>query len=207
MVSIVSLALSGVMAWQVYLNRESWFDSFLVIVPIIVGIVLGIPFAATLTYFIEDFRKSLSVDLKKKTIHIKKGKNEQQFIVKDIKECFYIHSRYEWNKGYDFFQDHKYLAFLLQNGKTYFITNLLVDPKVLINNFKLRPTVLPSSIPYLDRKIGSGIITGEKYQKKVDEFYELFSNKTKSELLDICSNPKIYEEYAIEAARKLLDEK
>jgi hypothetical protein len=182
-------------------------NSYLFILPLILGIMVLIPLIVTLMYFIEDCKKYIEINTAKKEIIVTKRGRTRSFKVKDLKGCYYVFSRYEWNKSYDFYQDYKYIVFLLENRERIFITSLLADPKTLIEELNLNPTKVKTSIPYIDYNIGSGILTDKEYEKKVNEFYIKFSNKDKKELLEITKKPNVYSGYAIKAARKILDKK
>jgi len=198
-----SIIILGFFIKSIIADPEFLTDIAFILALIICLVLIGIYDFVTISYFIEDSKKEISIDFNRKEVSIIKYGKVLKFKKADIYECFFVKSRASWNSQNPFL-DHNYLVFVLTNRKRIIITNLLIKPKELINGLKLNPQNIESTIPYIDYKIGDGILTERQFEVKVREFYLCYSAKNKEELLRICQNPDVYANYAIEAARRVL---
>ncbi len=61
--------------------------------------------------------------------------------------------------------------------------------------------------PFIERSIGTALLTNVEHDKKVQEFVKNFEKKQDAELIAICRNKSTYAGYAIDAARIILKER
>jgi len=168
--------------------------------------IIGIYDFITLTYFKEDFGKKVTINSQNKELIIRKGNMERLISRKDINKCYHIKSDHR-NSTNDPFRVHKYLAIHLKSRELIIISSLIIEPKLLLSELGLTSTLIKQFLPYIDYKIGSEFLSQEDYEKKVEEYCEIYKDKSKEELLGICKEPKVYAQYAVESARKLLKAK
>ena len=84
---------------------------------------------------------------------------------------------------------------------------MIIKPKLILNELGLKSTLIKQFLPYIDYKIGSEFLSQADYEKKIEEYCEIYKGKSKEELVEIIKKPKVYAPYAVESARNLLKEK
>jgi len=164
----------------------------------------GPPIILTISYFFEDFNKRVILLEDKITVK----KNNQEIVInrKDIIDFFHVKvdkyniSRYK-------FSDFEYISIILKENQRIYITNLLCKPNEIINFFKFKPEIIYTNIPFIDRGLGGINLTTQEFEQKVQEFMVNFGDKTEEDLLKICKQSNVYADYAIKAARQLLNKK
>jgi len=203
---LISIFYIGLLIHLIIAEPERLTSSGFIFISIIFIIFLGPPTILTITYFIEDFNKTLEFNLSSGEIIINKNKN-CWIINKDSILDFYIVKVDKYTFVRYQFPQYQYVLIILKDGDRIFITNLLSKPQRLIDFLKIIPHEINVLVPFIDRRIGEINLTPDKYEKKVKEFYHTFNIKTNSELIEICSQQAVYADYAREAARRLLKER
>jgi len=202
---IGSIILFGILVSQAFENRDLFSDYAFLIIFISFLVIFGIYDFITIEYIREDIGKKIRINPKLRELHIEKNGVIKIINRGDVFKSYLVESRNNWNNRNPFI-NHKYLALLLKNGDLIIVTNLLADPNNILNSLKINYSLIKTTLPNLDYKLGSGFLTKSEYDKKVAEFYHNFKGKTIEELTEITKNGHIYERYAIESARKLLKE-
>lgn len=209
LIFILSLLLSsGFVIFVIYTafqRPEHLTDIAFIIAFILLVIVSGAPIVLTTTYFLEDFRKSVTVDSENEIIKIENRYGKVEFNKKDLIEVYHVKvDRYNFSR----FKCpmYEYLLFVFKEREKLIITNLLCKPEKLISALRINPKMIFKNFPFIDREMGNAFLTTEEFDSKVEEFYRNFQDKTKDELLTICKQQG-YASYAKKAARQILDGK
>ena len=207
LVIIVSVIIIGVLVSLVFNNKNLLSDTVFMPLSILLIIMVGVYDIITLRYLTEDIGKIIRINLKSKELHIEKNGIKRTINKEEVFKSYLVESVNNWSKR-NIFLNHKYLALLLKSGDLIIITNLIGNPKIILNNLNLDYSLVETFFPNLDYKIGSVFLTENEYEKKVKEFYHNFQNKTFEELTEIYENKEnLYTDYAIESAQKLINEK
>lgn len=141
-----------------------------IIVSIIVLIVVGPPIIMTFTYVREDLNKKLSINNIKGQITVEKGKTKYCFNKKDLIKVYHIKvDKYAMTKYT--FPMYEYVLFLFKEQERLIITNLLCKPKYLIESLDLKPQMVYTNVPFINRKIGDRYLTTAQFETKTKEFY------------------------------------
>jgi len=172
----------------------------------VVIIVSVIYFGISISYLGEDVGKTLVIDKEENALIITKDGKEKQVLIKDIIKCYYVKSS-ESVFFRSIFYHHEYLVLILENYDKVFITNLIAKPSVIIDELGLKVDKIETYLPYVDKKIGSGVYNNEEYDLKVKAFYLSFVDKSIDELQLICKRSSLYSKYAIIAAKQVIKEK
>lgn len=209
LIFILSFLLSsGFIVFLIYtaIQRPEDLNDLALIIGLILFLILfGPPVILTTTYFLEDFRKNVTVDVKNKIVRVENKYGEVGFNKKDLLEVYHVKvDRYSFTRFK--YPMYEYLLFVFKERKQLIVTNLLCKPVKLISALSVNPKMIYRNVPFIDRELGNAILTTDEFDRKVEEFYKSFQNKTKNELLTICKQQG-YASYAKKAARKILDKK
>ena len=184
---------------------EELTDIGFIIASVLFLIFVGPPIVLTITYFIQDFRKKISVDNTKGILSIRKNNKSFEFRKQDVKEVYHVKVNKSNTSKFQF-PMFEYLLFVFEERQKLIVTNLICKPERLLNSLKLTPKVIHTNVPLIDKTMGNSFLTTQEFDAKVNEFYKRYKNKPDNELLEICKN-KGYAEYAKKAARQILNEK
>ena len=176
-------------------------DIFIIILVSIVQIYFSIPLILTITYLIEDFKKTIVLNSQTGVLSVENKQDEIKIYKKDIIDFYYV----KGNLVRHFTIDFDYIVIILKERQRIFITRLICNPQDIIDFIGIEPKEISQILPYLDRKIGSAYLTTQEFEEKVKEFIETYKNKSNEELHNICSHSNTYAEYAIAAAKRILE--
>jgi len=185
-------------------SPEDLMDFEVIICSLFFLAFLGPPIILTTTYFFEDYNKTIIL----KDDKIVVIKNNQSIVIarKDVIDSYYVKVD-EYSRSRYQFSQYEYILIVLKEKKRIYITNLLCKPNMIIDYFNLKPEEINTNVPFIDRKLGDLNLTTQEFEKKVQEFIVTFGDKTEEDLLKICKQSNVYADYAIKAARQLLDKK
>jgi hypothetical protein len=162
------------------------------------------PLILSITYFYIDLTKKVFIDVSQNRIIIRKRGKEIIIKQEDILDSFYVRVEDKWRyKGY-YFPMYKYIVLILKERRRVFITNLLCEPELIINAMNLNRKLIYRNIPFINRNLGSGVLTTKEFESKVLEFENNFQEHPNYILADIISQRTVYADYAREAATRIL---
>jgi len=208
LIFVASLLISvGFLSYWINLaisNPEDLTNSGYIIMSLFFLVILGPPIVLTITYFYEDLNKIIT--LKDKEIIV--VKNNQSIVIKrkDIIDSYYVKVD-KYNMTRYKFPQYEYILIILKEKKRIYITNLLCKPNLIIDYINLKPEMIYTNVPFIDRQLGDLNLTTQEFEQKVQEFMVNYGDKTEEDLLKICKQSNLYADYAIKAARQLLNKK
>jgi hypothetical protein len=157
-------------------------------------------------YFLADKYKTLEINTRSEQIIITDRKKTVHIHRKDIQECtviFVANRRLFWS-------DFQYLRIKINDTTSFIITCLIADPEEIIGLLKVNYKKTNVFLPVLSK----GTLTEkemvqrkERFQKQKDEFLKVFGSYETGRLQSIADNPDQYAEYAIAAAKELLQKR
>jgi hypothetical protein len=166
------------------------------------------PLLLSITYFYADLTKKVFLDETLKQIIIKKRGKEIVISQDEIMDSFCVQVDDFWNyrRGYKF-PMYKYIMLVLKERKRVVITNLLCEPEMIKSSMNLSCKLIYSNVPFINWTLGAGVLTTKEYEVKVLEFENNFREHSNSMLADIIHQKKVYADYAIEAAIRILNKR
>ncbi|RIJ46769.1 hypothetical protein D1614_17750 [Maribellus luteus] len=176
-----------------------------IVTSIVFLVFVGPPIVLTTTYFLHDFRKTISIDKSSGVLFVKKHNEHFKFNKEKLKEVYHVKVNKNSSSRYQF-PMYEYLLFVFEERQKLVVTNLLCKPDTLIRALHITPKVIHTHVPLIDKTMGNTFLTTKEFDAKVKEFYHAYQNKSEAELLDICKQ-KGYADFAKKAARLLLNEK
>ena len=162
---ILSFFTLGAILYKLLGEFDLIYDFFFMAIILLVFIIFGIYNFITITYFIEDIGKIMTINSKTKELLIKKGIEEIKVKKSDVHKSYILESRKRWDHR-DPFKLHKYAAILLKSGKLLIITNLIVEPLKILIHLKLNYTAIDQTFPRIDYQIGKQF-SKENFERKV----------------------------------------
>jgi len=153
-------------------------------------------------YLYEDLSKEVFIDREKRQIIIKKRNKEIIITKSDVVKSFHVKG--VGKPRYRYFEGYEYVLLVLKERVRIYITNLLIDSQDIISLFSLNCMEIESTTPYIDRRLGAGVLTTKEFEQKVKEFELNFQDYPNEKLHSIILSKKEYASYATEAARNIL---
>lgn len=184
---------------------EDYTDLAFIIALILLLIIGGPPVILTITYFLEDFRKYVTIDFKNGILWIENRNEKIEFNKEDLLEVYHVKvDKYSTSRlKYPMYE---YLLFVFKERKKLIITNLICKPEKLKNALGIKSKMIYKNFPFIDREMGNAFLTTDEFERKVKEFYENLQDKPDNELVTICKQQG-YANYAKKAARQILDDR
>jgi hypothetical protein len=204
--TVISIIFCIYIAKVIYNNPSHKIDRTFIPFILFFFIFFSAPIFLSLTYLIEDFRKTIKLDKVFHTIIIQKGKNN--FTINPIEIVSIYHVLVDKESRATYRQtSFEYIVIILKERKRFYITNLICDPSVIINFLNLKYKTIYSNIPLIDRKLGFDVLTTDEFNKNVKEFERNFENYSNDQLIKIINDKGSYMDYARQAAINLLNRK
>ncbi|RZT96376.1 hypothetical protein EV201_1014 [Ancylomarina subtilis] len=210
LIFITSIFVSGgLLGYGIYFaitRPEDMTDARYIFASIFVLFVLGPPIFMTITYYLEEFKKSVTLYENGNKIVIKN--NNEEFIINRAEILDSYHVKVDEHNGLRYkFSEFEYILIVLKGGRRVFITNFLCKPDKILTFLRLKPNMIYTNVPFINRRLGEQYLTPKEFDKKVNEFSEIFRDKKEEDLIKICKQTNVYADYAIRAARQQLRER
>ncbi len=205
---LISVGFIIIMATNLFNSPEDLKNPLAIIATSIVIIFSLPPLVLSITYFYTDLTKKVFLDETRNQILIRKNGKEISITQGDIMDSFIVQVDNFWSyrRGYRF-PMYKYILLVLKERKREVITNLLCDPDLIESSMNLNCRIIYTSVPFINRTLGSGVLTTKEYAAKVLEFENNFREHSNSMLADIINQKKVYADYARDAATNILNKR
>lgn len=150
---------------------EDLTDIGFIIVSVLFLIFVGPPIVLTITYFIQDFRKEISVDNTKGILSVRKNNKSFDFEKQHLIEVYHVKVNKSNTSKFQF-PMFEYLLFVFEERQKLIVTNLICKPERLLNSLKITPKVIHTNVPLIDKTMGNSFLTTQELDAKVNEFYK-----------------------------------
>lgn len=191
-----------------------WDTQFLFIIAGIIAINNIPALVLLVNYYLENRKTTLVIDLDADIFRLQKNGIEKLNKLSDITHSTYVLSRFYQNQIDNngrwkmVNSDCGYWDVKFNDGTEYYLSNLLVDflhDKPFVENTSFKFTMFP----FIDKST-SKVVKQKEDRNKLDRFkylMNLYSEKSEQELKLIINNKNSYQQEAINAAKKVLEEK